>query len=105
MGVAASELIALDALKDLNKIPDATPAETVGRIVKHVSSGRLSFSRLARLAGHESPRVRALVGAIGDRLGKKSRVTANLKKSLNPLTTFNLNLSEALPDGADWHIR
>jgi uncharacterized protein DUF6088 len=105
LGVATSEFTALDALKDLHKIPDATPDEVLGRIVSHVSSGRLSFSRLARLASHESPRVRALVGAIGDRVGKSSAVTSSLKKSLNPLTTFKLNLGKSLPNAATWHIR
>lgn len=104
-GLESSELATLDALKDLRRIPGATPAETVERIVHLLESGRLSYTRLARLARHESPRVRALVGAIGIRIGAHPNVVARLKKSLNPLTTFHLNIGETLPTAKDWRIR
>ena len=102
--LASSELAALDALKDLHRIPDATPADTISRIIDLIRSGQLSLSRLARLARHESPRVRALVGAIGTHLGAE-RTVAGLKKSLNPLTNFDLKIGAALPNASDWHIR
>jgi hypothetical protein len=102
-GLASSELATLDALKDLHRIPDATPADTIGRIMDLVRSGKLSFKRLARLARHESPRVRALVGAIGSHMGEE-RMVAGLKKSLNPLTTFDLNIGNVLSTAAEWHI-
>jgi hypothetical protein len=104
-GLDSSELATLDALKDLHRIPDATPAETIGRIVNLITSGRLSFGRLARLARHESPRVRALIGAIGSHIGASPNAVASLKKSLNPLTTFNLNIGEALPNAGEWRIQ
>lgn len=103
-GIASSELTALDALKDLDRIPDTTPAETIVRIMDLVRSGRLSLKRLARLARHEPPRVRALVGAIGSHLGK-AKTVARLKKSLNPLTMFELDLGSVLPNAAEWQIR
>lgn len=103
-GFASSELATLDALKDLHRIPDATPADTIGRIMDLIRSRQLSLKRLARLARHEPPRVRALIGAIGGHLGAEKTV-AGLKKSLNPLTTFDLNIGAALPNAADWHIR
>ena len=104
-GLDSSELVILDALKDLRRIPGATPTETIGRIVSLIASGRLSFNRLARLARHESPRVRALVGAIGNHIGADKNALASLKKSLNPLTTFHLHIGKALPNADDWRIR
>jgi hypothetical protein len=104
-GLDSSELATLDALKDLRRIPDATPAETIGRIVNLIALGRLSFDRLARLARHESPRVRALIGAIGSHIGAGRSTMAALKKSLNPLTTFHLDVSKALPNASEWRIR
>ena len=104
-GIESSEMTVLDALKDVRKIPDATPAETVNRIVDLVHSGRLSFKRLARLAKHEPARVRALVGAIGDKVGVRPNVTSSLKKSLNPLTSFHLNVGSTLPTARSWQIR
>ena len=103
-GLASSELAALDALKDLHKIPGTTPPDTIRRIVDLITSRQLSFSRLARLARHESPRVRALVGAIGSQIGAERAVTG-LKKSLNPLTSFHLGVESALPKAAEWNIR
>ena len=103
-GLASSELAALDALKDLDRIPDATPAETISRIIELIRSGRLSLKRLVRLARHEPPRVRALVGAIASHLGA-AKAAAHLKRSLNPLTTFELNLGSVLPNTAEWQIR
>lgn len=103
-GLGSSELAALDALKDLDRILDATPAETVGRIMDLIRSGRLSLKRLVRLARHEPPRVRALVGAIGSHLGAPKMVR-RLKKSLNPLTNFSLSVSSVLPNAAEWQIR
>jgi hypothetical protein len=103
-GLASSELATLDALKDLHRIPGATPANTIGRIMDLIISGQLSLKRLARLARHESPRVRALVGAIGSHIGAE-RTVAGLKRSLNPLTNFDLNIGAVLPNAADWHIR
>lgn len=103
-GIASSELTALDALKDLDKIPDATPGETIDRILDLIHSRRLSFNRLTKLARHESPRVRALVGAIGTHIGEEKRV-ASLRKSLNPFTTFHLNLGGVLPEATKWNIR
>ena len=102
-GLASSELATLDALRDLHRIPDATPASTIGRIIDLIASKRLSFKRLAKLARHESPRVRALVGAIGSQIGA-DRTVAGLKKSLNPLTNFHLNVGIALRNAADWNI-
>lgn len=102
--LASAELATLDALKDLRRIPDATPADTIGRIMDLIRSGQLSLERLARLARHESPRVRALVGAIGSHMGAE-RTVAGLKKTLNPLTTFALNIGAVLPNASDWYIR
>lgn len=103
-GLASSELATLDALKDLHRIPDATPADTIGRIMDLIRSRQLSLKRLARLARHESPRVRALIGAIGSHMGAEKTV-AGLKKTLNPLTTFDLNIGAVLPNAAAWYIR
>jgi len=103
-GLGSSELAALDALKDLDRILDATPVATIGRIMDLIRSGRLPLKRLVRLARHEPPRVRALVDAIGSHLGA-AKTVARLKKSLNPLTNFAMSVSSFLPNAAEWQIR
>ncbi|MEX2560398.1 MAG: hypothetical protein WD403_10815 [Pirellulales bacterium] len=47
------------------------------------------------MAETEPPRVRAMLGAIGEQLGKSERALKSLRASLNPLSRFDFgNLSE-----------
>lgn len=113
-GIRAEERTALDALRDITRIPDAHPAGVLRRIGALVRAGDLDFTRLARYAEAEPPRVRALLGALGERLRHANvgrRVPLNvlddLRKGLNPLTTFHIRgAPEALGDvAARWRIR
>lgn len=103
--ITAEERAALDALRDLRFVPDTTPAETVHRLIELCRSGRLSFSRMSKAARLEPPRVRALLGLIGTRLGEDERVLARLRKSLNSTTVFKLGLTAAFPEAHRWGIR
>ena len=50
------------------------------------------------------PRVRALLGAILEKNNTKVKISA-LKESLNPITTFELDLKETdLPTIKNWYI-
>jgi hypothetical protein len=113
-GIRSEERIALDALRDITRIPDAHPAAVVRRIGTLIRTGDLDFLRLARYARAEPPRVRALLGALGDmlrRAGEARRIPLNLlnelRKGLNPLTTFHIRgAREAFGDlAAHWRIR
>jgi hypothetical protein len=51
------------------------------------------------------PRVRALLGAILESLGKPQDITTPLLKSINPLTKINLGLTKSdLPTIDNWNI-
>ena len=104
-GQTDEERVILDALRDISRIPDSTPAEVVGKIKKMLAENRVSFDRLARHSVNEPPRIRALLGAIGSDIGANSHILTKLKKSLNPMTTFHLGLREALPLAREWQIR
>jgi hypothetical protein len=113
-GIHTEERTALDALRDVTRIPGAHPADVLGRIGMLLRIGDLDFTRLARYASVEPPRVRALLGAIGERLrhlNVRSQVPLNvleeLREGLNPLTTFHIRgAREALGDvAARWRIR
>lgn len=114
-GIRAAERAALDALRDIVRIPDARPETVLRRLTTLLRTGELDYARLAKFAKAEPPRVRALLGAMGDELErsgprvstKTSRAAiAKLRATLNPLTTFRVHGAQhALPLTArDWKI-
>lgn len=103
-GLSDRERAVLDALRDLPNIPGSSPAETTSKIRDLFATGELSINRVGRRSMTEPPRVRALLGAIGSEVGGDHRVLASIKKSLNPMTTFRLGVSETLPKAREWRI-
>jgi hypothetical protein len=77
-----------------------------------LGSGELNYARLARFAGAEPPRVRALLGALGEDLrasGSEARVPGSavhaLRASLNPLTSYAVpGAGSAVAPAAAWRI-
>jgi hypothetical protein len=113
-GIRTEERTALDALRDITRIPDAHPADILRRIGTLVRAGDLDFSRLARYAEAEPPRVRALLGALGERLrhtnvGRRVplNVLKDLREGLNSSTKFHIRgVEDALGEvAARWQIR
>jgi hypothetical protein len=102
--LSAEERGTLDALRDLKKIPDTTPAEVLNTLSAVISSERVSFRRLVTAAMGEPPRVRALLGAIGSEIHANPTLLARLKKSLNPTTSFKVGLSSTFPASHTWNI-
>lgn len=96
----------LDALRFVREIPDTIPDETVEQLMFLI--GKLSKEQqrqMINLALLYTPYVRALLGAILEKLGS-GELTNTLKKSLNDLTHYNLHLSEdVLPTKNNWNIR
>ena len=67
-GISTEERATLDALRDLRWIPDTTPEDTFTRVEDLCNSGRVSYEKLVKAAKVEPPRVRALLGVLGERL-------------------------------------
>ncbi len=100
----------LDALRDIHRIPDALPDVVIERLRTLLEQKKINFQRLARFAKAEPPRVRALLGALGDHLRFRSsadnKALGNLKKTLNGLSTYHISgLSAALPTAKNWGIK
>ena len=97
----------LEVLRDVRRIPDTTPARVVARVSDYLRQlPAAARRRLAVLAARQAPpRVRALLGALLDTLPDVGGA-AQLRATLNPLTTYRLGLSAAaLPNRAAWNIR
>jgi hypothetical protein len=94
----------LDFLRRGAKSSELSPAETIDRTVALLSeSGR--FERLLKGADSEPPRVRAILGTIGEQLGKESAVIQRLRASLNPFSKFDFGLLTGLPGASHWQAK
>ena len=94
----------LDAFKDIKRIPDCSVAQAIRRlsaILKELNENQTAA--LLKYALVYPPRVRALIGAVLEKNGKKG--LEKLKDSLNPLTTIKMGLKETeLPTKSNWYI-
>lgn len=96
----------LDALKDIKSIPDTGPEEAVkilmGRMKKFTGE---TIIQLITYSLSYPPRVRALLGAMVERIFKKKFDVDILRQSLNPLTKYKLSISKTiLPNASTWNL-
>jgi len=94
----------LDFLRRAGKTSELSPTETIARTVALLSEkGR--FERLLKVADSEPPRVRAILGAIGEQIGKKSAAILRLRASLNPFSKFDFGLLTGLRSAKRWQAK
>lgn len=94
----------LEVLRQRGTTSELSADETVGRLLAAVNkSGR--FGRLCRVASSEPPRVRAMLGAIGQQLRRSPRELGRLRSTLNPLSKFDFGKLAALKHAAEWQAR
>ncbi|QQG35167.1 MAG: hypothetical protein HYS17_06225 [Micavibrio aeruginosavorus] len=95
----------LDVLQDIKTIPDADINQSLKAMQRYFSElTDQDRKRLVEMAdAGYGPQVRALIGLLFAALDEPS--TPDLKKSLNPTTTYKLALDPAVwPDMKDWNI-
>jgi hypothetical protein len=96
----------LDVLRDVKRVPGATPDAVVARLRQHITGlDEAARQRLTWLARRAAPRVRAVLGAVlelhGDLAG-----AGRLRATLNQVTSYHLGIStDALPNRQAWRIR
>lgn len=100
----AADAALLELLRDRARYSDLSPQETVDRLVKMLADHE-RFERLAKAAHDEPPRVRAMLGALGEQAGASAKALDALRASLNPLTKFDFGVLRALPNAKDWQAR
>jgi hypothetical protein len=87
-------------------IADTTPEQVILFILNNISAEEISIDRLAKLAVKaEPPRVRALLGAIGEQIGASVKTLTLLHDSLNPTTIFYISVGKILTYAKNWNIR
>jgi|SRR5665213_1179701 len=94
----------LDFLRQGGKSSELSTEETIRKTLRLLSEkGRLD--RLLSVSAFEPPRVRALLGALGEQLGKNPAALERLRESLNPLSKFNFGLFANLKTSAKWQAK
>jgi hypothetical protein len=78
--------------------------ETVRRTLALFREPR-RFERVLKVAGFEPPRVRAMIGAIGEKIGEKPVALKRLRASLNPLSRFDFGMLKTLPCASRWQAK
>lgn len=94
----------LELLRDRGRWAELSPQETVARMLELLrEEGR--YEQLARAAEKEPPRVRAMLGALGETIGAPATVVERLRKSLNPLSRFEFGVFRLLPNAKAWQAK
>lgn len=96
----------LDTIRFIKDIPDASINNSCNRLLVLLTelTGE-EQEQLKKLALKYSPFTRALVGALFQQINANQNIEM-LQKSLNPITTYNLSVSETiLPTAKNWNIK
>lgn len=91
----------LDFLRNKAKTSELSPEDTVTRTLALMrEDGR--YDQLLKVAHSEPPRVRAILGAIGEQLGMPAKSLRRLRASLNPLSRFDFEALAGLAYAHNW---
>jgi len=103
-GLSKMDAALLDFLRNRGASSEMQPEETVGMLLRHFRAPGC-FDRLLKVSATEPPRVRAMLGAIGEQLGQPESVLAELRASLNPLSRFDFGILAALAYARRWQAK
>ncbi|MFL5328668.1 MAG: DUF6088 family protein [Gemmataceae bacterium] len=94
----------LDFIRNRGESSELSPQETAQKLFAYLSEpGR--FQRLSRVALFEPPRVRAILGALGEQLQQRPAILERLRASLNPLSRFDFGSLSELKYARDWQAK
>ena len=94
----------LDFLRNRGASNELPPRQAVSKLLSYFREpGR--FERLVKAGGSEPPRVRAMLGAIGEQIGQHESALAPLRRSLNPLSRFDFGVLSALAHARRWQAK
>jgi hypothetical protein len=94
----------LDFIRGGGNTSELSAEKTVARVVQLLSDGHC-YARLFAVTSTEPPRVRALLGALGEKVGATPAMLRELKASLNPLSRYDFGLLSYLPNAARWQAK
>ena len=94
----------LDFLRKRGESSELSAKATKEKLLEYFrEQGR--FERLLKIALSEPPRVRAILGAIGQELGQPQTRLQGLKRDLNSLSRFDFGLLAVLRHAKEWQAK
>jgi hypothetical protein len=102
--LSSTEAALLDFLRHGGRTSELSPEQTIRRTIALMSQDE-RFDRLLKVADSEPPRVRAILGAIGEQKGLPPARLQPLRDSLNPLSRFDFGLFAALKYAHTWQAK
>ncbi len=94
----------LDLLRSRGKFSELSDGETQQRLLDYLRQDDC-FARLLEIANTEPPRVRAMLGALGQELNKSTQQLAPLRQSLNPVSRFDFGKLHTLRYAKIWQAK
>lgn len=104
VGLSRHQAALLEVLRDRAMTSDLSPDETATRLRSLISAPG-AFEQLARVAATEPPRVRAMLGALGEEAGASERDLQRLRSTLNPLSRFDFGPLRTLKNARRWQAK
>jgi hypothetical protein len=102
--LSAEDGAILETLRARARYSDLPPKETVRRLLGLLTDEH-RYAALVDVAMAEPPRVRAMLGAMGEELDMPARHLNRLRKSLNPLSRFDFGSLRSLCHAEDWQAK
>lgn len=98
------EAALLEVLRDRASTSDLDAEETVDRVVAELRD-QARFSRLTKVAMDEPPRVRAMLGALGELAGAPDQSLRRLRDTLNPLSRYDFGVLSVAATARAWQAK
>lgn len=104
VGLSDTDAALLDFLRGAGRMSELSPEKTIRQTLMLFSQEGRS-ERLFKVADSEPPRVRAMLGAIAEELGKDPAVLRHLRASLNPFSRFDFGPLAGLRHARHWQAK
>lgn len=102
--LSPTEAALLDLLRSRGKFSELSSEETQQRLLFHLRQNDC-FEHLVDIAKTEPPRVRAMLGALGQQLKKSAKQLDPLRQSLNPISRFDFGKLQTLRYAKEWQAK
>jgi len=102
--LSSKDVAILEFIRNCGDTSDLTPHKTVDLLLKHMLKPG-QFDRVFKVFKTEPPRVKAILGAIGQEIGVSKNQLIFLRNSLNPSCRFNFGKLASLKYAIHWQAK